>query len=101
MKKLWVELKVEISAFLIKKTGPFNLNDPVCTRDGNRTRTAAMATGFSYHYGFRHLHPLMCLWSGLSLHPITWMSPVKSLHLLLFMGAWLGIATFSQRFPRV
>jgi hypothetical protein len=22
-----------------KKTGPFNLNDPACTRDGNRTRT--------------------------------------------------------------
>ena len=28
----------------------------VSTRDGNRTRTAAMATGFSYHYGFRHSH---------------------------------------------
>jgi len=41
---------------------------PFCTRDGNRTRTAAMAPGFSYHYGFRHLQPRLPLWSGLSLH---------------------------------
>jgi hypothetical protein len=41
-----------------------------------------MATGFSYHYGFRHPQPVLRLWSGLSLHPMQRMSPVKSLHLL-------------------